>query len=68
MGRGGSDSERSVANGVQTFFVQPGHYLCLGDNSSESSDSRFWGSVPERLLLGRALLVYFPFTRMGVIR
>jgi signal peptidase I len=46
---------------AKTFFVQPGHYLCLGDNSPESSDGRSWGTVPERLLLGRALLVYYPF-------
>jgi signal peptidase I len=51
-----------------TFYVQPGHYLCLGDNSPESSDSRSWGLVPDRLLLGRALLVYYPFTRAGRIR
>jgi signal peptidase I len=51
-----------------TFYVQPGHYLCLGDNSPESSDGRSWGLVPDRLLLGRALLVYFPFGRAGRIR
>ena len=50
-----------------TMYVQPGHYLCLGDNSQASSDSRDWGLVPERLMLGRALLVYFPFNRAGVI-
>jgi hypothetical protein len=44
----------------KTLYVQPGHYLCLGDNSPESSDGRSWGLVPSRLLLGRALLVYFP--------
>jgi signal peptidase I len=44
-----------------TFFVQPNHYLCLGDNSPESSDSRAWGEVPDRLMLGRALGVYYPF-------
>jgi signal peptidase I len=44
-----------------TFFVQPNHYLCLGDNSPESSDSRVWGEVPDRLMLGRALFVYYPF-------
>ena len=62
--------EHNVVNGVATRYVQPGHYLCLGDNSSESSDSRFWGLVPERLLLGRALVVYYPFThsRAGLIR
>jgi signal peptidase I len=52
---------------VRTMDVQPGHFLCLGDNSPESSDGRTWGLVPDRLMLGRALLVYFPFNRMGRI-
>jgi len=52
---------------VETLYVQPGHYLCLGDNSPESSDGRYWGLVPERLLLGRALVVYYPFRRVGPI-
>ena len=52
----------------QTVYVQPGHYLVLGDNSPESSDSRYWGLVPERLMLGRALVVYFPFERAGTIK
>ena len=51
-----------------TMYVQPGHYLCLGDNSEASSDSRDWGVVPERLMLGRALVVYFPIERIGPIR
>jgi signal peptidase I len=50
-----------------TMYVQPGHFLCLGDNSPESSDGRMWGAVPRRLLLGRALLVYWPFGRAGRI-
>jgi signal peptidase I len=52
---------------VETLYVQPGHYLCLGDNSPESSDGRSWGLVPQRLLLGRALAVYYPFRRIGPI-
>ncbi|HLW65047.1 MAG TPA: S26 family signal peptidase [Gemmataceae bacterium] len=59
----GSNPEQKI----QTFYVQPGHYLALGDNSSASSDSRYWGQVPERLLLGRALWVYYPFGRFGGI-
>jgi signal peptidase I len=51
----------------RTFYVQPGHYLCLGDNSPQSSDSRDWGTVPERLLIGRALLTYAPLDRLGLI-
>lgn len=61
-----------TSHALQTYYVQPGHYLCLGDNSASSSDSREWGLVPERLLLGRALVVYFPFwpfnQRAGFIR
>jgi len=53
---------------IGTYYVQPGHYLCLGDNSVASSDGRTWGLVPERLMLGRAVMVYFPFTRFGPIR
>ncbi len=52
----------------RTMYVQPQHYLCLGDNSTASSDSREWGLVPQRLLLGRALAVYYPVQRLGPIR
>jgi signal peptidase I len=53
---------------VQTFYVQPGHFLCFGDNSTYSLDGRMWGLVPERLLLGKAVTVYFPPKRFGVIK
>jgi signal peptidase I len=52
----------------RTMYVQPGHYLCLGDNSQQSSDSRDWGLVPQRLMLGRALAIYYPLDRIGPIR
>jgi signal peptidase I len=46
--------------GADLYYVQPGHYFCMGDNSAHSSDSREWGVVPERLMLGRAVFVFFP--------
>jgi signal peptidase I len=52
---------------VATYYVQPGHFLCLGDNSPASSDGRSWGLVPQRLMLGRALLVYYPFYPLGKV-
>lgn len=52
----------------ELFYVQPGHYLCLGDNSAQSSDSRTWGTVPNRLLLGKAVFVFWPPTRVGFIK
>ena len=30
-----------------TLYVQPGHYLCMGDNSPQSSDSRSWDAFPD---------------------
>jgi signal peptidase I len=50
------------------LYVPEGHYLCFGDNSSQSSDGRTWGTVPERLMLGRAVFTFFPFHRFGFIR
>ena len=53
---------------TRTMYVQPGNYLCLGDNSPRSSDGRFWGLVPDRLLLGKALAVFYPLDRLERIR
>lgn len=53
---------------VSTYYVHPGHYLCLGDNSAQSSDGRMWGTVPDRLMLGRAAFVFFPLDRIGFIK
>ncbi|NOY83179.1 MAG: signal peptidase I [Kiritimatiellaeota bacterium] len=46
-----------------TFKVPEDSYFMLGDNSENSKDSRFWGTVPRRNLVGRAFLVWWPFTR-----
>lgn len=44
-------------------------YWAMGDNSYNSSDSRYWGAVPERNLVGPALFCYFPLGRnWGFIR
>ena len=48
-------------NGAFIYYVQPGHTMCLGDNSAQSSDSRTWGTVPDRLMLGKAVFVFWPF-------
>jgi signal peptidase I len=53
---------------VATFFVQPGHFLFLGDNSPLSSDSRTWGVVPQNLIHWQIVLRYSPFDRLGGLR
>ncbi len=45
----------------ETFTVPAHEYFALGDNSYNSWDSRGWGTVPEKAIMGRALLVYWPF-------
>jgi signal peptidase I len=43
--------------------VPPDSFVALGDNSPDSGDSRYWGFVPEREVVGRPLFIYYPFTR-----
>ena len=38
-------------------------FVALGDNSANSLDSRYWGFVPEKAVIGRAIFIYYPFTK-----
>lgn len=48
----------------QYSIVPQDHYFCLGDNSPESVDGRYFGWVPHENLIGRAYGVVIPFSRM----
>ena len=45
------------------YTVPAGCYFALGDNSRNSLDSRYWGPVPRRNIIGRALNVFWPVSR-----
>ena len=43
------------------IVVKPKHYFMLGDNRDNSLDSRYWGFVPDSLIRGQPLIVYYSF-------
>jgi len=48
--------------------VPEDQYFVLGDHRSSSNDSRAWGMVPRRYIYGKAVFVYWPPDKVGVLR
>lgn len=54
---------------LQTNATVPsGCYFLMGDNSADSLDSRFYGSIPRKDIKGLVVFCYWPPTRIGIIK
>jgi signal peptidase I len=49
------------ATAESKFIVRPNHYMVMGDNTVNSSDSRIWGDFPRENVIGKSFFVYWPF-------
>jgi signal peptidase I len=52
---------------MKLIIVPQDEYFVLGDHRSSSNDSRTWGTVPVRYIYGKAVFVYWPLDRLGVL-
>lgn len=52
----------------QSSLVPPGNYIVMGDNRPFSSDSREWGLLPQKDLIGKSFFVYWPINAMRPVK
>ena len=60
----GADSSCNFRTPIK---IPPGHYFMMGDNRGLSDDSRFWGPVPDKWIIGVAFFTYWPPDRIGTL-
>ena len=51
----------------ESITIPPGHWFMMGDNRGQSDDSRFWGPVPKKWVIGGAFATYWPPNRIGIL-
>ncbi len=62
-----STSCDELCNLPKPIEVPPGHFFMMGDNRGESDDSRDWGPIPKKWIVGDAFFTYWPPSRIGTL-
>jgi signal peptidase I len=56
-----------ACNLPKPITIPPDYYFMMGDNRGASDDSRFWGPVPRKWIIGEAFATYWPPDRIGTL-
>ena len=59
--------ERRDRSNARPLVLGDGEYYVIGDNRPNSNDSRSWGAVPEENIVGRVMLVYWPWDDIRIV-
>jgi signal peptidase I len=61
------DRDCPTCNLPREITIPKGEYYMMGDNRGESADSREWGPVPKKWIIGKAFMTYWPPGRIGLL-
>jgi signal peptidase I len=57
----------AVCNLPKAIKIPKGYFFMMGDNRGASDDSRYWGPVPRKWIVGEAFATYWPPDRIGTL-
>ena len=61
-------TEKSFLREGVPYAIPDGYYLVFGDNRSYSSDSREWGPISKKAIVGKAWIRYWPLDEIGIVK
>ncbi|WP_157947525.1 signal peptidase I [Abditibacterium utsteinense] len=62
-----AEGDQAAITNAKPGKVPPGYYLFLGDHRNNSNDGHVWGFAPRANVVGKAICVFWPPTRLGLV-